>query len=129
MLPPTLATFKETVAKVLDGYSKDAGDKLSVEFIDPDAGDGAVAKQIKQQYGFRPMAASLFDTNTFYFYLTLDGGASTVVQIPLPEDLTEEGLKRSLDAGVQTLCNRLSEVGCVDGAGNAGLYAEHGRRR
>lgn len=98
VLPPALTKFKETVMKVIDGYSKQAGGKLSVEFIDPDAGDGLVAKQIKQQYGFRPMAASLFDTNTFYFYLVLDGGASTVVQIPLPEDLTEEGLKRSLDA-------------------------------
>ena len=75
-----------------------AGGKLSVEFVDPDAGNGAVAKEISEKYGFRPMAASLFDTNTFYFYLTLDGGASTVVQIPLPEDLTEEGLKRSMDA-------------------------------
>ena len=98
VLPPTLAAFKQTVTKVLEGYAKDAGDKLSVEFIDPEAGDGMVAKQIRQQYGFRPMAASLFDTNTFYFYLVLDGGASTVVQIPLPEDLTEEGLKRALDA-------------------------------
>ena len=98
VLPPTLAAFRQTVVKVLDGYSKQAGSKLSVEFIDPEAGDGIVAKQIKQQYGFRPMAASLFDTNTFYFYLLLDGGASTVVQIPLPDDLTEEGLKRSLDA-------------------------------
>ena len=83
---------------MLDGYAKDAGGKLSVEFVDPEAGDGAVAKKIREQYGFRPMAASLFATNTFYFYLTLDGGASTVVQIPLPEDLTEEGLKRSIDA-------------------------------
>ena len=98
VLPPTLATFKQTVANVLDGYTKQAGGKLSVEFVDPDAADGAVAKRISQQYGFRPMAASLFATNTFYFYLTLDGGASTVVQIPLPEDLTEEGLKRSMDA-------------------------------
>ncbi len=98
VLPPSLATFKQTVAKALDGYTKDAGGKLSVEFVDPDANGGAVARTIGETYGFRPMAASLFDTNTFYFYLTLDGGASTVVQIPLPDDLTEEGLKRSLDA-------------------------------
>ncbi len=97
-LPPTLAKFKDTVIKVLDDYKKTAGGKLSVEFVDPAAGDGAVAKRIRQQYGFRPMAASLFDTNTFYFYLVLDGGASTVVQIPLPQDLTEEALKRSMDA-------------------------------
>jgi ABC-2 type transport system permease protein len=97
VLPPTLATFKQAVTKVLDGFTKDAGDKLSVEFVDPNAGDGKLAKQIKEQYGFRPMAASLFATNTFYFYLTLSDG-KTVVQIPLPEDLSEEGLKRSLTA-------------------------------
>jgi len=97
-LPPTLAEFKETVAKVLDGYEKQAGGKLTVQFVDPDAGDGSVAKKIREQYGFRPMAASLFATNTFYFYLTLDGGASQIVQIPLPEDLSEEALKRSMDA-------------------------------
>jgi len=97
-LPPTLVTFKEVVAKVLDGYEKQSSGKLSVQFVDPDAGDGSVAKKIREQYGFRPMAASLFATNTFYFYLTLDGGASQLVQIPLPEDLTEEALKRSMDA-------------------------------
>ena len=98
VLPAQLTAFKETVAKVLDGYATESGGKLTVEFVDPDAGNGAVAKEIREKYGFRPMAASLFDTNTFYFYLTLDGGASTVVQIPLPDDLTEEGLKRSMDA-------------------------------
>ncbi len=98
VLPPQLAAFKEVVAKVLDGYANESGGKLSVEFVDPDASNGAVAKEIREKYGFKPMAASLFDTNTFYFYLTLDGGASTLVQIPLPEDLTEEGLKRSMDA-------------------------------
>jgi len=97
-LPPTLVTFKDVVAKVLDGYEKQSNGKLSVQFVDPDAGDGSVAKKIREQYGFRPMAASLFATNTFYFYLTLDGGAAQIVQIPLPEDLTEEALKRSMDA-------------------------------
>ncbi len=97
-LPPTLVKFKDTVAKVLDEYKKQAGGKLSVEFVDPAANNGAVAKQIRQQYGFRPMATSLLDTNTFYFYLVLDGGANTVVQIPLPQDLTEAALKRSMDA-------------------------------
>jgi ABC-2 type transport system permease protein len=97
-LPPTLVTFKDVVAKVLDGYAKESGGKLSVQFVDPDGGDGSVAKKIREQYGFRPMAASLFATNTFYFYLTLDGGAAQIVQIPLPEDLTEEALKRSMDA-------------------------------
>ena len=98
VLPPQLTAFKEIVAKVLDGYANESGGKLSVEFVDPDESNGAVAKEIREKYGFKPMAASLFDTNTFYFYLTLDGGASTLVQIPLPEDLTEEGLKRSMDA-------------------------------
>ncbi len=97
VLPPTLAAFKATVREALQSYTNDAGDKLTVEFVNPNAGDGAVAQQIKDQYGFRPMAASLFDTNTFYFYLTITDGQA-VIQIPLPEDLTREGLDRSLDA-------------------------------
>ena len=37
-----------------------AGGKLSIEIIDPDAGGGEVAAQIAVDYGFQPMAASLF---------------------------------------------------------------------
>ena len=98
VLPPTLATFKQTVAKVLEGYTKDAAGKLARSNSSIRRGWRRRCEKDQETYGFRPMAASLFATNTFYFYLTLDGGASTVVQIPLPEDLTEEGLKRSLDA-------------------------------
>jgi gliding motility-associated transport system permease protein/gliding motility-associatede transport system auxiliary component len=97
-LPPTLAAFRQTLTGVLDGFKKDAGDKLSVQIVDPGSDDSEVAKRIKQQYGFRPMAASLFATNTFYFYMTLSDGGANVVQIPLPEDLTEEALKRSMTA-------------------------------
>jgi ABC-2 type transport system permease protein len=96
-LPPSLAAFRQTLSKVLDGFKKDAGEKLSIKIVDPGSGDSEIAKQIKEKYGFRPMAASLFATNTFYFYMTLSDG-SNVVQVPLPEDLTEEALKRSLTA-------------------------------
>jgi len=97
VLPQPLIEFKAKVRDVLQGYREDAGDKLSAEFVDPQSGDGALAKQIGEEYGFRPMAASLFDANTFYFYLTLTDG-KTVTPVPLPEDLSEEALKRNLDA-------------------------------
>ncbi len=100
VLPPQLVEFKEKVREVLQGYRDDAGDKLSAEFVDPASGDGAIAQHIADEYGMRPMAASLFDTNTFYFYLTLDNG-DTVAQVPLPEDLSQEGLKRSMDAALK----------------------------
>jgi ABC-2 type transport system permease protein len=100
VLPPQLVEFKETVREVLKAYREDAGEKLAAEFVDPQSGDGSLAKKIAEDYGFRPMAASLFDANTFYFYLTLSDGRS-VVPVPLPDDLSEEGLKRNFDAGLK----------------------------
>jgi ABC-2 type transport system permease protein len=97
VLPQQLVDFKQKVRDVLQGYRADAGDKLAAEFVDPQSGDGSVARMIGEEYGFRPMAASLFDANTFYFYLTLSDGRS-VVPVPLPDELSEDGLKRNFDA-------------------------------
>ena len=68
--------------------------------VDPDAGDGEVALQIAADYGFQPMAASLFDLNTFYFYLTASDG-DIVVQMPLPEALDQDGLRRGIEEGLK----------------------------
>jgi len=59
-----------------------------------------LAESLKADYGFRPMAASLQDENTFWFYLVLSDGEQTI-QIPLPEDLSSEGVKRGLDAALK----------------------------
>ncbi|HAO55195.1 MAG TPA: hypothetical protein DCR03_06275, partial [Gammaproteobacteria bacterium] len=57
---------------------------FSWELLDPEQDQGALAQSIAEDYGFQPMAASLFDQNRFYFYLTLSDG-ETVVQLPIPQ--------------------------------------------
>ena len=79
---------------------------MSSEILDPNAGGGELARQIAADYGFQPMAASLFDLNTFYFYLTLSDG-ETMVQMPLPENLDGEGLRRGLEEGLKRFATGL----------------------
>ena len=99
-LPEALASLRVDLDAVLEELQAESDGKLAVQMVDPDAGDGSVALQIAEGYGFRPMAASLFDANTFYFYLTLSDG-ETVVQMPLPESFDAEGLRRGIEEGLK----------------------------
>lgn len=92
-LPQVLVEFTDDLKGVLDELEKSSAGQFRSEFIDPQAGDGALAQQLEADYGFRPMATSLLDTETFYYYLTLVSG-STLVQVPLPESLDAESAER-----------------------------------
>ena len=99
-LPPALVEFRPALRVVLNEMAEDSGGKFTSEFVDPDADGGEVARQIAANYGFRRMAASLFDTNTFFYYLTLSDG-ETVVQMPLPDPLDADGLRRNIEEGLK----------------------------
>jgi ABC-2 type transport system permease protein len=99
-LPAPLVKLKKDLHTVLDEIKTSAGDRLRVEFLDPDANGGALAKQLEADYGFRPMAVGLLDTKTFWFYLSLEGDGS-VVQVPLPETMDKAGLERSIQAALK----------------------------
>ncbi len=98
-LPPELVEFRGTVEKVVNETRENADGRLQVNFINPDANNGEVGKQIAEDYGFQPMAASLFSDKHFYFYMTLSR-ADQVVQIAL-EDLSEASFERNLDAAIK----------------------------
>ena len=99
-LPEVLRTFRAELDTILDELSQRSGGKLSVEVSDPDADGGALAQQLESEFGFRPMAAGLFDTNTFWFYMTLEGGGR-IVQVPLPEEFEKAALERSILAALK----------------------------
>ncbi len=105
-LPAVLVDLKAELGVVLDEMIAESGGKLTSSIRDPDAGDGALATEIAERYGFTPMAASLFDRETFFYYLTLSDG-ETVVQIPIPESLDAEGLKRGLGEGLKRFAEGL----------------------
>ncbi|MDP6376221.1 MAG: Gldg family protein [Pseudomonadales bacterium] len=105
-LPEGLSEYKAVLRKVLDELREESSGRLEVSLVDPEAGDGSVALEIASSYGFQPMAASLFDTNYFYFYLTLTDG-ETVVQIPIPQALSQEATRRGIEEGLKRFATGL----------------------
>ncbi|MFZ5652838.1 MAG: Gldg family protein [Pseudomonadota bacterium] len=101
-LPAELVELRRNLAAALDDYRKQAGDRLQVEYADPEAGQGELAKTLGERYGFRPQIASLLDPQPFWFYMVIESGSDSV-QVPLPETLDEGTLKRTLDAAFQRL--------------------------
>ena len=98
-LPQQLVDFKTTVQEVLKDYKDQAGDRLDINFVEPEANNNEVAQQIEQQYGFGPMATSLFSNDHFYFYLTLQRG-DQIIQIPL-DDASRDSFERNFEAGIK----------------------------
>jgi len=96
-LPEVLKTLRNELDTVLGELVERSGGTLDVDVRDPDSEDGTLATQIKSELGFRPMVASLLDTNTFWFYMTLEGDGR-IVQIPLPEQYDTAGLERGIQA-------------------------------
>jgi ABC-2 type transport system permease protein len=105
-LPPSLVDYRRVLEEALQQLSDESGGQFSVQIVDPEAGDAAVAQQIAEDYGFQPMAASLFDASVFYFYLTLTD-SETMIQIPLPEALSVEGTKRGVEEGLKRFASGL----------------------
>jgi len=99
-LPQELVTLKKELQTLLAEMKKEGGDRFVDRFVDPDADGGTVAQKISKEYGFRPMAASLFDQRAFWYYMTLVSG-ERMVEVPLPEDLSKESLKRAIEAGLK----------------------------
>ena len=99
-LPEELVETRETLVEALDELKADAGGKFDWQMFDPNAGDGSLALQIAENYGFHPQAASLFDANRFYFYLTMSDG-DAVVSMDWRDSRDVEGFERLLEEGVK----------------------------
>ncbi len=101
-LPEALVELNRQLKEIMSKLQKSAGDKLKVEFSDPDADDGALGEQLKREYGFGPQIASLFDPKPFWFYMVLKGNGEAV-QVPLPAELNASALKKSIESAVQRM--------------------------
>ena len=107
-LPEMLVEFRKTVQKVADAMQAQSGGRFSVNFIDPDADGGKVAKQIAEDYGLQPMTTDLLSDQRFYFYLTL-AGDKQLVQIPF-DDVSEDAFKRNLEAGIKRFASGFTKT-------------------
>jgi len=99
-LPEVLKTLRKELDAVLNQLVERSGGTLDIDIRDPDAEDGILASQIKNEFGFRPMVASLLDTNTFWFYMTLEGDGR-VIQVPLTDQYDKAGLERGIQAALK----------------------------
>jgi len=112
-LPAELSEYKNQLSTALEELSTASGDMFKFQLVDPQANGGAIAKQIEEQYGFRPMATSLFADDPFYFYSVLQG-PDQMEMVSLPEDLSKEGAKRSIEAALKRFSQGfLKTVGMV----------------
>lgn len=101
-LPAPLRELRGELTELLETLQSQAGGRLSVEFADPEAGEGELARELERDYGFGPQVASLLDPEPFWFYLLLESEGQSV-QVPLPESLDRDGMERTLTAALQRL--------------------------
>ncbi len=123
-LPPALRTFREEVAGIVDEYAAQSDGRLAVEYIDPDAGGGAVSEMIAEEYGFQPMTTSLFSGERFYFYFVLSDGA-TAVQVPL-EEMTGDNFRRNLESAIKRFVRGFTRTVALVKPVPDPMYAQYG---
>jgi len=116
LLPDSLLTYKRAVRKQLNEMELESQGKFTVRFIEPEARGGVVARQIAQEWGFKPMIASVDSDSEFFFYLTL-ADTRQVVQLPTdqfdPDNFQaqlEAGLKRFASGFTKTVSLMVPEV-------------------
>ena len=100
LLPEQLQDLRKDVEKTVNDISAQAANKFQVQMLEPEANGGELAQRLQSEYGFRPMAASLLDPNSFWFYLVMTDGEQ-IIQVPLPEDLSAAGVKRGIEAALK----------------------------
>ncbi|MDT0604724.1 Gldg family protein [Thalassotalea castellviae] len=98
-LPKQLVEFKTRIEEQLSKIKEKSENKLHVQFIEPEKNGGEVAQKIAEDYGFQPMATSLFSNQAFYFYLTLSAG-DKLVQISL-DDFSDASFEKNIDAAIK----------------------------
>lgn len=106
LLPKLLVETKATLTQVLDKMAVASAGRFTYSMEAPEANGGALAQRIQEDYGFAPMAVDLLSRDRFYFYMTLTDG-ETLVQVPLPEARSEEGLRQSLQQGLKRFATGL----------------------
>lgn len=108
LLPELLRDYRDAIRQEAQTLAAQAGDKLRIEFIEPEA-DVTVAQRILDEWGFQPMIAALGDEQSFYFYLTLEDDHQ-VIQLPTGRfdaadfsDALEAGLRRFASGFTRTV--------------------------
>lgn len=123
VLPEELQILRGAMDDVLKSFEDKSGGKFKATLEDPQAGDGQLAQTILDQYGMRPMSASLLSNEQFYFYMMLSDGKQHV-QVAIPDALDSEALKRNIEAGLKRFAGDFTRtVGLVAPQAEQNPYA------
>ena len=99
-LPEPLRRLRADFKAIVDEQMPRSHGMLKVEFEDPDANGGKLARELRDKYGLAPQIASLVDPQPFWFTMLLDDGTE-LVQVPLPDKLEKTALEHTLQSALQ----------------------------
>ncbi len=108
LLPDKLLAYRDSMEQQLETAVAASAGKFSYRFLEPEAGDGELARQIEEQWGFAPMTSSLDDEREFYFYLTL-ADERQVVQLPVG-DFDPGNFRKALDSGLKRFARDFTKL-------------------
>jgi ABC-2 type transport system permease protein len=94
-LPDPLPKLRADLETLIGDYKAQSQGKFDGQIRNPD--EGALARQLQEGYGLRPLAVGLLNPQQFWFHLILRSG-DKAVQIALPESMDKDGLKTNLEA-------------------------------
>jgi len=101
-LPQPLRQLRSDFKSIVDEQMPRSHGMLKVDFEDPDANGGKLARELRDKYGLAPQIASLADPQPFWFTMLLDDGTE-LVQVPLPDKLEKAALERTLQSALQRM--------------------------
>jgi ABC-2 type transport system permease protein len=111
LLPQPLLEYKNAIVTQLEEATRKSNGKFRARFIEPEAHGGVVARQITEQWGFRPMVNSPEDEEGFFFYLTL-ADARQVVRLPT-DNFDPGSFRLALDAGLKRFAADFTKIVAV----------------
>ncbi|PCK06985.1 MAG: ABC transporter permease [Alteromonadaceae bacterium] len=126
-LPDELTSFKREVVAFLADKEKASKGRLSVSVEDPLANGGLLAEELAQNYGFQPMATSMFSGQSFYFYLTLHKD-DQVIQIPV-DDISKESFERNFDAALKRFASGFTKTVALVSQKSKPAYPGYGQQQ
>ncbi len=100
-LPESLKTAPDIVAKVAKDIQAKSAGKFTFETVNPDAPNTSMNRQkLYDTYKLRPIAASLFSSESYYLDMALQIGSKA--QLVAPEgDLTEASVRTAIESALK----------------------------
>jgi ABC-2 type transport system permease protein len=100
-LPSSLQNVPAALQKVLQDMQQSSSGKLTGQIIDPDtAGSGATRQSLLSTYGIRPIASSLFSTDSYYLHMVLQVGDKASVIYPTG-DMSEATIRSEIESALK----------------------------